>query len=192
MMERANAACHDEGTSEGVAMADAALRDTTTSKSVIVDHGMRWRLARDHQRTKRTGLWVGGILTVLALGLGLFALTGNARSLVMAAFWGLLIAIGFVAIRHLGTQKLTRVIEGLYPAGDRLTVAVTESGLTVTTSATSLTVAASALWRISTAPHSVMVRVSGLTGPAILLPRELLDDGDLARLRAMAPRIRRG
>lgn len=192
MMERANAACHDEGTSEGVAMADAALRDTTTSKSVIVDHGMRWRLARDHQRTKQTGLWVGGILTVLALGLGLFALTGNARSLVMAAFWGLLIAIGFVAIRHLGTQKLTRVIEGLYPAGDRLTVAVTESGLTVTTSATSLTVAASALWRISTAPHSVMVRVSGLTGPAILLPRELLDDGDLARLRAMAPRIRRG
>ena len=173
-------------------MTDAAVQETSAGKSMVIDHGMRWRLARDHQRTKQTGLWVGGILILLVYGFGLFALNGNARSLIMAAFWGLVIAIGFVAIRHLGTQKLTRVIEGLYPAGDRLTVAVTESGLTVTTSATSLTVAASALWRISTGPHSVRVRVNGLTGPAMILPRELLDDADIARLRAMAPRIRRG
>lgn len=173
-------------------MTDAALQATATGKSMVVDHAMARRLARDHQRKKQPALWIGGTAIVLLFGFGMVALNGNFRSLIIAAFWGLFIAIGFVAIRHLGTQKLTRVVEGLYPAGDRLTVTVTDTGLTVATSATSLTVAASALWRISTAPHSVMVRVHGLIGPAMILPRELVDDADVARLRAMAPRIRRG
>lgn len=172
-------------------MTDAALQHTTTGKSMVVDRGLAGRLARDHQRKKQTGLWISGTLIVLLFGFGMFALNGNVRSLIIAASWGLLIAIGFVAIRHLGTQKLTRVIEGLYPSGDRLTVTVTDAGLTVTTSTTSLTVAASALWRISAARNSVMVRIHGLIGPAMILPREVIDDADLARLRAMAPRIRR-
>lgn len=184
-------ACQCEGTGEGVAMTDAALRDTAAGKTIVVDRGRAGRLARDHQRTKQTGLWISGILLVALLGGGMFALNGNARSLVLAGFWIVVIVIGFVAIRHLGTQQLTRIIEGLYPVGDRVTVTVTDTGLTVTTSATSLTVAASVIWRISTAPHSVMVRIQGLTGPAMILPRELLDDADIARLRAAAPRIRR-
>lgn len=173
-------------------MADAGVQETVTGKSMVVDHGLARRLARDHQQKKQTGLWIAGTAIVLLYGLGLFALNGNVRSLIMAGFWGVLIAIGFVAIRHLGTQKLTRVVEGLYPTGDRLTVTVTDGGLTVTTSTTSLTVAASAFWRISTAPHSVMVRIHGLIGPAMILPREVVDDADIARLRAAAPRIRRG
>ncbi|WP_060915939.1 hypothetical protein [Microbacterium oleivorans] len=173
-------------------MTDAAVQHTDTSKSMVVDHALSRRLARDHQRKKQPALWIGGAAIVLLFGFGTFALNGNFRSLILAAFWGLVIAIGFVAIRHLGTQKLTRVIEGLYPSGEHLTVTVSDTGVTVTTSATSLTVAASALWRISTAPHSVMVRIHGLIGPAMILPRELLDDADVARLRALAPRIRRG
>ncbi|CAL4860874.1 YcxB family protein [Microbacterium sp. MM2322] len=172
-------------------MADAAVQETTTGKSMVINRALTARLARDHQRTKEPGLWAAGIALFLLLGVGMFALNGNFRSLVIAGFWAVILVIALFSVRRMGSQKLTRVIEGIYPHGDRLTVAATDAGLTVTTSATSLTVAASAIWRVSTAPNSVMVRITGLTGPAIIVPRELLDDADVSRLRAAAPRIRR-
>lgn len=86
------------------------------------------------------------------------------------------------------THHLERVIAGIYPRGAEISAEVTDSGLTVTTPIARTEVRARMISSVSVRANSVQLRLPGATGPAMVIPRELLDDDDVARLRSVIAR----
>lgn len=160
----------------------------TMSRTMTVDGGLGKRLARDHQRTRRAPVWIGTIaIAVLLVGVPFF-FTGSPRTLYLGAIPILIAAIAFATIRALMTHHLERVIAGIYPRGAEISAEVTDSGLTLTTPIVRTEIRARMLSGVSVRANSVQLRLPGATGPAMVIPRELLDDDDVARLRSVIAR----
>ncbi len=117
-----------------------------------------------------------------------FSFTGSPRTLYAGAIPILIAAIAFLTIRALMTHHLERVIAGIYPRGAEISAEVTDSGLTVTTPIVRTEIRARMISGVSVRANSVQLRLPGATGPAMVIPRELLDDDDVARLRSVIAR----
>lgn len=161
----------------------------TTARTMRVDAALAKRLAKDAGRRNRWTVWAGAGVLVL-LFLGLFALNGNARSVVMLGFWLFIVLAIAVAVRRARVPGLTRAIEAHYPRGAQLSAEITEDGVTMTSPVAQVRIAARSITGISVGAHSVAIRVRGLSGPALVIPRELADDEAVATLRAGSARAR--
>ncbi|MDJ1114375.1 hypothetical protein [Microbacterium dauci] len=163
----------------------------TTAKTMRVDAALAKRLAKDAGRRHLAPVWIGAaVLAVICLGWPIF-FTGNPRSLMTGGFWLFIALTILIAARAMRAPAMLRLIEGVYPRGDELAVEIDETGVTTTTSIAHVHIPARAITSVAVARHSVSVRVSGIAGQGVVLPRELVDDAAVATLRAAASRARR-
>jgi hypothetical protein len=161
-----------------------------TARTMRVDAALAKRLAKDAGRQQIGAVWAGiGLLALVFVGL--FALNGNPRSLISGAFWTFIVLAIVIAVRRARVPGLTRAIEAHYPRGAELSAEVSDLAVSMTSPVAQVRIPTRAITRIAVAAHSVRVHVEGLSGPALILPRELVDDEAVATLRAAASRARR-
>jgi len=164
--------------------------DTTAddTRTMIADDTLPARLAGAYVKWQVSrGWWVALLIVAVVavvLTLTLAFLTRDATLLVLTAIW--LVAIGCIPLAsYTGTRRSAR--RG-YPAGTLIEAKVGEDALHVASALGTSEVRFAAFRAVHDRPPAVIIRLTTAAGAALLLPRELFTDADIARLRSSTAR----
>ncbi|MFS0868259.1 hypothetical protein AB3M83_13105 [Microbacterium sp. 179-B 1A2 NHS] len=154
-----------------------------TTRSMVADAGLSQRLVDGYMRTARGSVWVIVAVCVF-IAAGMFALTGNPRSLTATAVPAVVLVAVYVLLRRYAAGQLRRATAAAYPVGEEITLTVSPDGIGMTTATGRSDVRAAAIRKVTVSGEAAVLRLARMPGAsAAVIPRALLTDEDIAVLR---------